>query len=257
MNVVRALGYGLLNVFHPRMLWLMVWPMLIAVVLWGTAAFFFWTRLSVPLTDVLKGWLDLALGWLPFDLGTLAAFIANSMLVMLFFALVYLTVLFILGAFGMQKMVNYVATQSFPGLERRRGGGTASSVGNAIVALGGMSAMFVVTLPLWLVPPLGPMVLLAILSWANQRLLRHDALAEHADAAEMARIFRERRGALYLMGFLLALFAYVPLVQFLGPVVFGLAFIRYLLGALEELRAITVPYGSHPNKELVAGNTGP
>jgi CysZ protein len=250
VSVLGALGYGLLNVFHPRMLWLMVWPMLVALAAWGTAAFFFWRRLSVPLSDVLKGWLDLALGWLPFDLGTLAAFIANSMLVMLFFALVYLTVLFILGAFGMQKMVDYVAAHSFAGLERRRGGGTAGSVWNGIVAVGGMAGMFVVSLPLWLVPPLGPLVLLAILSWANQRLLRYDALAEHADAAEMARIFRERRVALYVLGFLLGLFAYVPLLQFLGPVVFGLAFIRYLLGALIELR-----YEGHPNKELGGGNT--
>jgi CysZ protein len=252
MSVLGALGYGLINVLHPRMLWLMVWPMLVSLVIWGSAAFLLWTRLSAPLTNVLKGWLDLALGWLPFDLGMLAAFIASSMLVMLFFALVYLTVLFILGVFGMQKMIDHVATRSFPGLERRRGGGTAGSIWNATVAVGGLAAMFVVSLPLWLVPPLGPLVLLVILSWANQRLLRYDALAEHADRAEMERIWRDRRGGLYVMGFLLALFAYVPLVQFLGPVVFGLAFIRYLLGALIEAR-----YESHGNKELAPGNTAP
>ena len=82
-------------------------------------------------------------------------------------------------------------------------------------------------------PPLWPLIPLAILAWVNQRLLRYDALAEHADAAEMPRMFRERRGALYLLGFLLALLAYVPFVGFIGPVVFGLAFIRYLLGALD------------------------
>jgi CysZ protein len=98
--------------------------------------------------------------------------------------------------------------------------------------------LFVVSLPLWFLPPLWPLIPLAILSWGNQRLLRYDALAEHADAAEMARIFRERRGALYLLGFLLALLAYVPLIGFVGPVVFGLAFIRYLLGALQESRAV-------------------
>jgi CysZ protein len=254
MNVFGALGYGLLNVFHPRMLWLMVWPMLVALTVWGIAAYLLWPRLAVGLGAVLQGWLDPLLGWLPFDIGTLAAFIANLMLVMLFFALVYLTVLFILGVFGMQKMVDHVAARSFPGLERRRGGGAAGSVWNAIAALGGMVLMFVLSLPLWLVPPLGPLVLLAILSWGNQRLLRFDALAEHADAAEMARIFREHRGALYLLGFLLALFAYVPLVQFLGPVVFGLAFVRYLLGTLHSIRQ---DYRPHPNKELVPGNTGP
>jgi CysZ protein len=112
-----------------------------------------------------------------------------------------------------------------------------------------MIGLFIVSLPLWLIPPLWPLIPLAILSWVNHRLLRYDALAEHADRAEMARIFRERRGALYLLGFLLALFAYVPFVQFLGPVVFGLAFIRYLLGALIELR-----YESNANKELAGGN---
>jgi len=238
MKVLGALGYGLVNVFHPRMLWLMLWPMLVALALWGTAAFFFWRRLSQPLGDLLRRWLEALLGWLPYDLGMLAAFIANSMLLMLFFALVYLTALFILGAFGMQKMVDHVAAQSFPSLERRRGGSVAGGVWNAIVTLAGMVGMFLISLPLWLVPPLGPVVLLAILAWANQRLLRYDALAEHADQDEMARILRERRGSLYLLGFLLALFAYVPVVQFFGPVVFGLAFTRYLLGALHDARSL-------------------
>jgi hypothetical protein len=252
MSVLSALGYGLVNVFHPRMLWLMVWPMLVALSVWGTVALVLWARLALWIAGILQQWAEPALGWVPFDLGTAATIIANLMLLLLFVPLVYLTALFILGVFGMDEMVDHVAARSFPGLERRRGGGTAGSVWNGIVALAGMLGLFVVSLPLWLIPPLGPMVLLAILSWGNQRLLRYDALAEHADAAEMARIFRERRGSLYALGFLLAFFAYVPLVQFLGPVVFGLAFIRYLLGALIELR-----YGAHPNKELGGGNAPP
>lgn len=238
MNVFGALVYGLVNVFHPRMLWLMVWPMLVALAVWVTVALVFWTRLALWIAGLLKQWTEPVLGWVPFDLGTAATIIANVMLLLLFVPLVYLTALFILGVFGMDKMVDHVAAQSFPALERRRGGGTAGSVWNAIVSLAGMTLMFIVSLPLWLVPPLGPIVLLAILTWGNQRLLRYDALAVHAEPAEMARIFHERRGALYALGFLLALFAYVPLVQFFGPVVFGLAFIRYLLGALRERRAV-------------------
>jgi hypothetical protein len=252
MNVFGALMYGLVNVFHPRMLWLMIWPMLVALAVWATVALVLWTRLALWIAGLLRQWAEPALGWAPFDLGTAATIIAHLMLLLLFVPLVYLTALFILGAFGMQKMVDHVAAHSFPGLERRRGGGSVGSLWNAILVLAGMLLLFILSLPLWLVPPLGPIVLLAILSWVNQRLLRYDALAEHADAAEMARIFRERRGALYLLGFLLALFVYVPVVQFFCPVVFGLAFIRYLLGALIELR-----YGTHPNKELVRGNTPP
>jgi CysZ protein len=242
MSIAGSVLYGFANVVHPRMLWLMLWPMLLSLALWGVAAFLLWTRISRPLAGLLQRWLDVVLGWLPFDLGTLAAFIANSMLVMLFFALVYLSALFIIGVFGMQKMVDHVAARSFPQLQRQRGGSVAGGVWNALVALGGMAVLFIVSLPLWLVPPLGPFVLLGILAWANQRLLRYDALAEHADRAEMARIFGERRGALYLLGFLMALLAYVPLVQFLGPVVFGLAFIHYLLGALSQQRGRDINY---------------
>ena len=257
MNVLGALGYGLINVFHPRMLWLMAWPMLVSLAVWVTVAFFLWSRLAVWIAELLKQWAAPISGWAPFDLGTAATFIANFMLLVLFFPLVYLTVLFILGIFGMDKMVNHVAAQMSPSPERRRGGGTAGSIWNGIVSLGGMVLAFLVSLPLWLVPPLGPIAVLGILSWVNQRLLRYDALAEHADKPEMQRIFRERRAGLYSLGLLLALAGYIPFLNLLAPVVFGLAFIRYLLGALQELRAISVPYDAHPNKELVRGNTPP
>jgi CysZ protein len=238
MNVLGAVLYGIGNLFHPRMLWLMIWPMLVALAVWGTLALLLWTRLALWLAEILKPWLEPALGFVRLDFGDAALIAANVILFLLFVPLVYLTALFILGVFGMQKMVDHVAARSYPQLERRRGGGTAGSVGNGLVVLAGMLGLFIVSLPLWLLPPLWPMIPLVILSWGNQRLLRYDALAEHADSAEMARIFRERRGALYLLGFLLALLAYVPFVGFVGPVVFGLAFIRYLLGALQESRVM-------------------
>lgn len=238
MNVLGAVLYAVANLFHPRMLWLMIWPMLVALAVWGSVALVLWTRLALWLAALLKQWLEPALGFVRLDFGDATLIAANVILFLLFVPLVYLTALFILGVFGMQKMVDHVAARSFPQLQRRHGGGTAGSVWNGIVALAGMLLLFIISLPLWFLPPLWPMIPLAILTWGNQRLLRYDALAEHAAEAEMARIFRERRGALYLLGFLLALLAYVPLVGFVGPVVFGLAFIRYLLGALQESRAV-------------------
>jgi len=233
MSVLGAVLYGVGNLFHPRMLWLMVWPMLVSLAVWGTAALVLWTQLAFWLAQLIKDWV---FGLVQFDLGSVATFLANVALLLFFVPLVYLTALFILGAFGIQKMVDHVAAGSFPRLQRRRSGGTAGSVWNAVVTLAGMVLLFIVSLPLWLVPVLWPVITLAILSWVNQRLLRYDALAEHADAVEMRRIWRDRRGALYLLGFLLALTAYIPFVGFVAPVVFGLAFIRTLLGALQELR---------------------
>jgi hypothetical protein len=210
-------------------------------------ALFLWTTLAVRLAQWLQLGLDYAFAWVHLDFGAAALVAANVLLFLGFVPLVYLTALFILSVFGMQQMVNYVASRSYPALERKHGGGSAGSVWNGVVAFVGLIFFGALSLPLWLFPPLWPLIPLVILAWVNQRLLRYDALAEHADAGEMTRVFSERRGALYLMGLLLALVAYVPILGFFAPVVFGLAFIHYLLGALAAYRADT-------NKSLVPGN---
>jgi hypothetical protein len=117
-------------------------------------------------------------------------------------------------------------------------------VGSALNAAGaflGMLALFALSLPLWIVPPLWPVIPVLVLAWVNQRLLRYDALAEHADGEEMGRLFSERRGTLYAMGLVMALAAFVPLAGFAAPVVFGLAYIHYLLGALQARRQLAPP----------------
>ncbi|MBW8906403.1 MAG: EI24 domain-containing protein [Betaproteobacteria bacterium] len=237
MSVARSLLYAAANLLHPRMLWLMVWPMLVALALWGSVALVAWGTFAVRLAVWLQQALDYALSWSHVDFATAALVAANVLLFIAFVPLVYLTALFILSVFGMQKMVGYVASRSYPQLERRRGGGIAGTGWNGLAAFAGMLGLAVVSIPLWLLPPLWPIIPLVILGWVNQRLLRYDALAEHADAEEMRRLFRRHRGTLYLLGLLLALAAYIPIVGFFAPVLFGLAFIHYLLGALAAERA--------------------
>jgi hypothetical protein len=236
MSVAGSLLYAAANLLHPRMLWLMLWPMLVSLALWGAVALALWTRTAVWLAGVIKQWLESAIFFFRFDMGDAALVAAHVLLFLLFVPLVYLTALFILSVFGMQKMVDHVAGRSFPGLERKHGGGVVGSGWNAAVALLGLMGLAIISVPFWLLPPLWPLIPPAILGWVNQRLLRYDALAEHADVQEMARIFRDRRSTLYLLGLLLALAAYVPLLGLFAPVLFGLAFIHYLLGALHSTR---------------------
>ena len=257
MSIARSLLYGMAHVFHPRMLWLMIWPMLVALAVWGGAALFLWGKLAVRIAEWLRQGLDYALSWAHVDLGAAALVAANVLLFLAFVPLVYLTALFILSLFGMQKMVDYVAERAYPALERRKGGGIAGTGWNSLVAFLGLIFFFLLSAPFWLLPPLWPIIPLVILAWVNQRLLRYDAVAEHADAQEMRELFRDRRGGLYVLGLLLGLAAYVPLVGFFAPVVFGLAFIHYLLAALEQRRGISAAYQTHPDKSLDQGNATP
>jgi hypothetical protein len=232
VSLAGSLVYAAANLLHPRMLWLMLWPMLVSLGIWLTVAVVMWVRTA----QALSAWLQNALVFLRFDLGGATLVAAHVALFLLFVPLVYLTALFILSMFGMEKMVDHVASRSFPDLERRRGGGVAGSAWNGVVAMLGIAGLALLSVPLWLLPPLWPLIPVAIFGWANQRLLRYDALAEHADASERDALFREQRWKLYLLGALFALAAYVPVLGLLAPVVFGLAFIHYLLGALAALR---------------------
>jgi len=237
ISIARSLAFALGNLLHPSMLWLMLWPVLIALVLWGTLALVFWAQLALWLAGLINEWLTtgwLALQW---DMQGAALIAAKFLIVILLVPLIQLTALLILSTFGMPAMVEHVASRNYPELMRRKGGSLAGSIWNGVVALCGMALLFLVSIPFWVFPPLWPMIPVLILGWVNQRVLRYDALAEHADAAEMRRVFAGRRPNLYLLGLVLALMAYIPLVGFFAPVLFGLSFIHYLLAALQAHRA--------------------
>jgi hypothetical protein len=235
-RVFAALAVAFVNLLHPRMLWLMIWPILVALFVWGLAAFLFWMRTAFWLAEHFRRWVEAGVFFVRFDGGDAALIAAHVLLVLVFVPAVYLTALMILSMFGMQEMVEHVARRRFPTLARRQGGGIAGSVWNGVVALAGMVLLGLVTLPLWVFPPLWAVIPVAIFAWVNQRVLRYDALAEHASAEEMKALFSARRKPLYVMGLLLALVAFVPLAGFVAPVWFGLAFINYLLAELQALR---------------------
>jgi hypothetical protein len=232
-GIARSLIFALGNLLHPRMLWLMLWPLLIALALWGTLAIVFWAQLAAWLAGVINQWLTTGMFALHWDLQGAALVAAKVLILILLVPLIQLTALLILSSLGMPSMVEHVASRSYPGLQRRRGGSLAGSLWNSALALAGMAMLFIVSVPFWFFPPLWPIIPVAILGWVNQRVLRYDALAEHATAEEMRRVFAARRGTLYLLGVVLALMAYVPFVGFFAPVLFGLSFIHYLLAALK------------------------
>jgi CysZ protein len=235
-SITGSLLYALRNVLHPRMLWLMIWPLVLALLCWGAVAIVFWAQIAMTIAE----WLQSGLAYAPFisqwDLSDATLFIAKLLILLMLIPLVQLTAVLILSIFGLPAMVAHVASRSFPALERRRGGGLAGSVWNSAVALAGMVVLGLASIPLWIFPPIWPLIPVAIVGWVNQRVLRYDALAEHADREEMRRLVAGHRGSLYLLGVILALAAFIPIIGFFVPVLLGLAFVHYLLTALQSLR---------------------
>ena len=95
--VFSALGSAAANLLHPRMLWLMIWPMLVAAGFWGIAALFLWVRTAMRIAEVIQSGLE----FFHLQAPDAAMIAAHAVLFLLFVPLVWLTALFILGVFGM------------------------------------------------------------------------------------------------------------------------------------------------------------
>jgi hypothetical protein len=243
-SIPNSLVYALANILHPRMIWLMVWPLVIALGVWGTLAIVFWAQIALA----IAAWMQQGLAYAPliggWDFTTATLFLAKVMILVMLVPLIQLTALLILSVFGMPSMVEHVASRSYPQLERRKGGSLAGSVWNSGVGLLGLVGLGLASIPLWVFPPLWPLIPVVIVAWVNQRVLRYDALAEHASADEMRRLFSRQWGGLYGMGLILALLAYIPILGFFAPVLLGVSFIHYLLAALQEERRAPIEGGA-------------
>jgi hypothetical protein len=235
-DITRALARAFASLAHPKMLFLMIWPIALALIVWTLLAILFGAEtvawLQRYLTDSTVGaW---ASKWFPFDV--IAAVLSWIALIVLFVPLVLVTATTIIGVVSMPMMVNHVAATHYATLERRRGGTLVGSLWNALVALAVFIVFSLLLLPLWFVPLFWPLLPVLLFAYFNQRVFRYDAAGEHASAEEMRELFRRHAVSLYALGIVLSLLAHIPVIGFFIPVIAGLAFIHYCLERLAELR---------------------
>lgn len=254
-DIARALGRALVSQFHPKMLWLAVWPFLIAFVVWGVAGLLFRHTAVEWLVAVFGGtapggWIDAGFGWLGLDGGL--GFVMGLFYFGVVFAAMVLTALIIIATVAMPTVVAWVGARDYPGLAMKRGGSYVGSLVNASWVSLVFIVGFVVTLPLWLIAPLALIVPLLWWGWATARMFRYDALVAHASAEEREILFARHGKAFLAIGILVSLLNFVPPLFFLVPILGGLAFTHYGLHALRRLRtergevAVVMPNGVVP-----------
>jgi hypothetical protein len=235
-EIAKALLRAFVSLLHPRMLLLMLWPVLAALALWLLLAFAFWSQAAAWLQAQFDQ--SATIGWTiaVWPLSLVAAHLAWILLVLLFIPLVLITAVLIIGVFAMPAMVGLVAEKDYPGLARLQGGTFAGSLWNGAMTLVWLALLFLLSLPLWLFPLFWPVLPIVLFAYLNQRVFRYDALYEHATGLEMETLIRRHRRELFLLGVVVALFGLIPLLGFLAPVYGGLAFIHYCLAGLGRLR---------------------
>lgn len=254
----RALAYC----FRPRVIALSLLPLFLMVGLALGLGYYYW---DVAISSV-RGMLEASSlinglwAWLQsIGLGGVKTILAPLIVIFTAAPLIVVLSLLVVTLMMTPSLTALVAQRRFPALERKRGGswwlGLLWSVISTILAL----VALVVSIPLWLVPPLILVLPPLILGWLTYRVMAFDALSEHASREERQEIFRRHRlpllgigifcgylgaapsliwasGALLAAAFVIL----VPVAIWAYTLVFALSslwFSHYCLAALQILRA--------------------
>lgn len=217
--VLIAFGRALLSQLHFRMLLLTVLPFVLSVVIWGILL---WLGLQ-PMIDWLhayfseSGGFNVAgdvLGWL--GLGGLKTVLVPLLAMWVLLPLMILTALVFVGTMAMPIIIRHVGSRHYPELERRKGGSLLGSLWIAASSFIVFAALWLVTLPLSIFPPLTFVVQPALWGWLTYRVMAYDALAEHASAEEGKAILRIHRWPLFVIGAITGAMGAAPTLLWLG-----------------------------------------
>lgn len=254
----RAVAYCL----RPRVVALSFFPLLLTVGLALGLGYFYWDAAldgvrqaleSSMLVNRVWAWLhDAGMGSLKMVLAPLIVIFAVTPVIVV---LSLLTVALLMTP----ALTSLVADRRFPALERKRGASLALSLWWSLSSTVLAFVALLISVPLWLLPPLILLLPPLIWGWLTYRVMAFDALAEHASKEERKEIFRRHRGWLLGMGVLsgylgaapsviwasgawlaAAFVILLPLAIWIYTLVFAFSslwFAHYCLAALQSLRA--------------------
>ena len=183
-TILDALGKGLKSQLQAKMLALTLWPMLLALLFWGGVFWWFWDAWAGGLLLLAQGW-EVEAQLIDWGFAWVAHWLITLLLLSLLLPVVYVTSLVFAAVFAMPVMLNFVVARDYPDLEMKRGGTLMGGVWNGLVVAVLFLVLWIVTLPLWLIP-FGVLVVPTLLSaYLNKRLFMYDALIDNARREEL------------------------------------------------------------------------
>jgi len=93
--------------------------------------------------------------------------------------------------------------------------------------------MFVVTLPLWLLPGMQVFIPLLLHAGLNRRLFTFDALSSFLSNVEINQFRKKYRAELLVLGLFAAFLSYIPILSLFSPLLGALSFAHFCLGRLQ------------------------
>ncbi|OIN92113.1 MAG: hypothetical protein AUJ20_08815 [Comamonadaceae bacterium CG1_02_60_18] len=252
---------ALVDCLRPKVMLLSLAPLALMVALALGLGYLYWdSAVAVLRAQLGASWLLATLsGW--FRLSgpeAINAYLAPLVLVFVAAPLLVVVSLLLVSLLMTPALTEMVANRRFAALQRKQGATLLASLSWSLLSSVLAMLALVVSVPLWLVPPLVLVLPPLIWGWLTYRVMTFDALAAHASADERKEVFRRHRLVLLGIGvfcgylgaapsviwasgvlFAAAFVVLVPLGVWLYTLVFAFSslwFVHFGLGALQALR---------------------
>ena len=220
----RAVMYCLL----PRVIGLSVLPLVLTVGLSGFLGYLYWSDLVWTVQQWLEtsSWLSVVWRWLEgVGFANLKTVVAPLLVIFAVTPLVVVVCLLAVSFFMTPTLTRMVMDRRFPDMQRKHGGSLLKSLGwtfaSVLLALGA----FLLTLPMWLVPPLAMLLPALIWGWLTYRVMVFDVLADFASVQERQTLMARHRMTWLSMGVVTGLMGAAPSLVWASGALFAAAFV--------------------------------
>ena len=220
----RAVMYCL----YPRVIGLSILPLVLIVALSWLLGYLYWDIAVTLVRSWLdaSSWLSLVWRWLEgVGLPDLKTVVAPLLVIFSVTPLVVVASLLAVSFLMTPSLARLVAERRFAGLQRKNGGslmlGLWWTFSSLLLALGAL----LLTLPMWLVPPLAMLMPALIWGWLTYRVMAFDVLAEFASADERHALMSRHRMSLLGMGVVTGLMGAAPSLVWASGALFAAAFV--------------------------------
>jgi len=248
-GVSRAFGRAVVSQFHPAMLFALLLPFFIVLLGSVILVWLFWAPVTDwlrhgfetwPVIGQVEAWL-LAMGLVSLQLWLVPILAACILL-----PLSGLAGIAVAAVFVMPLVLRHLGQGAYADVARQGQWAFAASAWNATWVVVLFCLGWMLTMPLWLFPPLA--LVLPTLWWtfAFTRMLRLDALVEHASPDERRRLIRRHNLGFWTLGLICALLSLLPPAWLFLPVFSSLLFAHFALEMLRRERRAGPPSDPAP-----------
>jgi len=220
----RAAMYCLM----PRVIGLSLLPLVLTVALSGFLGYMYWDAAVLMVQRWLEAssWLEGVWRWLEgVGFANLKTVVGPLLVIFSVTPLVVVVSLLAVSFFMTPALTRMVMGRRFPQMQRKQGASFLHSVGWSLLSVLLALGAFLLTLPLWLVPPLAMLLPALVWGWLTYRVMAFDVLAEFASQDERHTLMARHRMSLLAIGVITGLMGAAPSLVWASGALFAAAFV--------------------------------